>query len=82
MENRKGHRRAKSKAIERQPDVYLMSDVLLLSRGVTLRVNKRGVGHQVTPVLHDETPVAHRTTHTLISTPHITQYSSPQHSKK
>lgn len=34
----------------------LVCDVLLLCRGVTLRVNESGMGHQVASVLHDEAP--------------------------
>lgn len=35
---------------------FLMGDVLLFGGGVAFRVDEGGVGHQVTPVLHDETP--------------------------
>ena len=49
-------------------DRYLVSDVLLLSRSMTFRVNKGGVGDQVSAILHDEAPARSKQVHAHIHT--------------
>ena len=49
-------------------DRYLVSDVLLLGRSMTFRVNKGGVGDQVSAILHDEAPARSKQVHANIHT--------------